>query len=131
MACADLSRIINSDQVQAKLREVRQNIRVHNKTKANPLKNKVAMLRVNPFAKKAAELDAAREKDRHAKRAAAIKAKRSKAGRKSKAGRNALYQKLQGDLTASYAAAEKILEDEAREGNYVPGDTEEEDEGDE
>merc|ERR1712167_527630 len=40
MACTDLSRIINSDQVQAKLRGVRQNIRAHNKTKANPLKSK-------------------------------------------------------------------------------------------
>lgn len=40
MACADLARIINSDQVQSKLRQVRTNLRAHEKTKKNPLKNK-------------------------------------------------------------------------------------------
>jgi len=39
MTCADIARIINSDQVQSKLREVRKSIRVHDKTKKNPLKN--------------------------------------------------------------------------------------------
>lgn len=56
MTCADLARIINSDQVQSKLREVRQSIRGHDKTKKNPLKNKALMLRLNPYAKKAAEV---------------------------------------------------------------------------
>merc|ERR1711967_100960 len=39
MTCADLARIINSDQVQSKLRETRRNVRVHDKTKKNPLTN--------------------------------------------------------------------------------------------
>jgi len=89
------------------------------------------MHRVNPFAKKAAELSKAREADRAKNRAANIKAKRSKEGKAKKVARNGLYTKLQDDLTKSYAAAEKILEDEAREGNYVPGDTEEEEGDDE
>lgn len=131
MTCTDLSRIINSDQVQAKLREVRQNIRVHNKTKANPLKSKALMLKLNPYAKKQAELVAAREADRHAKRAAALKAKRSKADKQAKAKRNALYHKLQGDLASAFAAAEEVLAKEEREGNYVPGDSDDQGEGDE
>lgn len=84
MNCADLSRIINSDQVQSKLREQRTSIRVHDKSKKNPLKNKSIMLRLNPFAKKRAELVAKREEDRKKNRAAAIKAKRGKDGQKAK-----------------------------------------------
>jgi len=56
MTCADLSRIINSDQVQAKLRDIKHSVRVHDKTKKNPLKNKALMSRLNPYAAKAAEL---------------------------------------------------------------------------
>jgi len=43
MACSDLARIINSDQVQSKLREIRTSVRSHDKTKKNPLKNKTMM----------------------------------------------------------------------------------------
>jgi large subunit ribosomal protein L4e len=60
MNCADLSRIINSDQVQAKLRAQRTSVRAHDKTKKNPLKNKVMALKLNPFARKQAELVAKR-----------------------------------------------------------------------
>jgi len=98
MNCADLSRIINSDQVQAKLRAQRTSVRAHDKTKKNPLKNKAMMLKMNPFAKKQASLIAKREADRHTGRAAALKAKRSKAGRKAKATRNSRDQALQAGL---------------------------------
>jgi large subunit ribosomal protein L4e len=64
MGCADLARIINSDQVQSKLREVRQNIRLHDKTKKNPLSNPVMMNKLNPFAKKKGELLASMDKQR-------------------------------------------------------------------
>merc|ERR1711967_85841 len=41
MECADLSRIINSDQVQTVLRDLKaKHARVHDKTKKNPLTNK-------------------------------------------------------------------------------------------
>merc|ERR1711937_852664 len=56
MTCADLSRIINSDQVQAKLRDIKHNVPAHDKTRKNPLKNKAIMNRLNPYAAKAAEL---------------------------------------------------------------------------
>lgn len=80
MSCADIARIINSDQVQSKLREVRKNVVLHDKKK-NPLTNKALMQKLNPFAKKKAEMLAKLEKERHAKRAAAVKAKKSKAGK--------------------------------------------------
>jgi len=73
MTCADLSRIITSDQVQAKLNDIKHSVRVHDKTKKNPLKNKAIMNRLNPYAAKAAELRAKAEKERHAKRAKVIK----------------------------------------------------------
>ena len=94
MSCADLSRIINSDQVQAKLNDLKHSVRVHDKTKKNPLTNKAMMNKLNPYAKKAAELRAKLEKERHAKRAKVIKEKRSKAGRKEKAARSKRYHDL-------------------------------------
>lgn len=94
MSCADLSRIINSDQVQAKLNDLKHSVRVHDKTKKNPLINKAMMNKLNPYAKKAAELKAKLEKERHAKRAKVIKEKRSKAGRKEKGVRSKRYHDL-------------------------------------
>ena len=126
MNCADIARIINSDQVQTKLREVRKNIRVHDKTKKNPLTNKAMMQKLNPFAKKQAELVAKLESDRKAKRAAVLKAKRSKDGKKAKATRTKGYHALQEGLKASFKAAEDLIAEEERQGNYVPGDTDEE-----
>jgi large subunit ribosomal protein L4e len=127
MNCADIARIINSDQVQTKLREVRRSIRTHDKNKKNPLTNKAIMQRLNPFAKKHAEIVAKLEKERAAKRVAAIKAKKSKAGRKEKATRAVGYKSLQDGLKASFKAAEDLIEEEDRQGNYVPGETSSED----
>jgi len=132
ITCADLSRIINSDQVQAKLRDIKHSVRAHDKTKKNPLKNKAIMSRLNPYAAKAAELRQKLEKERNAKRASVLKAKRSKAGRKEKQTRTKTYQGLQGELKQSFADAQHILDEEEKAGNYQPGDTtEEEDEDDE
>jgi large subunit ribosomal protein L4e len=126
MNCADLSRIINSDQVQGLLRPMRTSVRAHDKTKKNPLKNKAMMLRMNPFAKKRAELVAKREADRHTARAAALKAKRSKAGRKAKHTRTVRDQELQTGLVKSFADADAIIAEEIRQGAYQPGDSEDE-----
>jgi large subunit ribosomal protein L4e len=128
MNCADISRIINSDQVQSKLRAQRTSVRAHDKTKKNPLKNKGMMLRLNPFAKKRAELVAKREADRHTARAAALKAKRSKAGRAAKHTRNVRSQGLDAGLVKSFADADAIIAEEIKQGAYQPGDSEEEDE---
>ena len=127
MDCADLARIINSDKVQSVLRDIRHNVRVHDKTKKNPLTNKAMMLKINPFAKKRAELVKAAEAKRKASRAATLKAKRDKAGKARRQARNKTWQGLQDGLEQSFADAEKLLADEAKAGNYVPGDTSEED----
>jgi len=127
MTCADIARIINSDQVQSKLREPRSNIRLHDKTKKNPLKNKAMMNKLNPFAKKKAELVAKLDKERNAKRAATIKAKRSKAGRKDKSTRTKTWAGLQDGLKKSFKTAEDIIAEEERQGNYVPGESDDED----
>jgi large subunit ribosomal protein L4e len=131
MACADIARIINSDQVQSKLRDVRQSVRAHDKNKKNPLTNKAIMNKLNPFAKKQAELVKKLDADRHAKKAALIKSKRSVAGKKEKLVRTKLYNSLQKDLKDSFTAAEKVIADEEKAGNYQPGDTTEEEEDDE
>lgn len=86
------------------------------------------MNRLNPFAKQARELESKRETERHNARAAAIKARRSKAGRAAKSGRTKEFFRLQGELNTAYKAAEDLIAEEEKAGNYVPGDTSEEDE---
>jgi len=130
MNCADISRIINSDQVQSKLREQRTSIRVHDKTKKNPLKNKKMMQKLNPWATKKAALIAKREEDRAKGRKAALKAKRNKDGQKAKKQRTARNKDRFDGLEKSFKDAEDVLAEEQRQGNYQPGDSEEE-EGDE
>jgi len=126
MNCADISRIINSDQVQSKLREQRTSVRSHDKTKKNPLNNKAMMLKLNPFAKKRAELIAKREADRAKGRAAALKAKRDKKGAAAKKTRTKRDQGLQDGLRQSFKDAEDIIAEEIRQGAYQPGDSEDE-----
>jgi len=128
MTCADLSRIINSDQVQSKLREVRTSVRVHDKTKKNPLTNKAMMNRLNPFAAQQRQTLAKIEKERQAARAATLKAKRGKQGKADKAKRTERFNGLQTNLKSAYKAAEDLIEEEERAGNYQPGDTSEEEE---
>ena len=128
MDCADLARIINSDQVQSKLRETRRSVRVHDKTKKNPLRNRAIMNRLNPFAAQQRQILAKQDADRHAKRAAALKAKRSKAGKQAKAKRTQAWNGLEQNLQDAYRAAEDLIAEEERAGNYVPGETDEDDE---
>jgi len=84
------------------------------------------MLRVNPFAKKRAELLAKREDDRKKARAQRIKDQRAKAGKKAKANRTKLDRERHGGLEKSYKDAEDLIAEEERQGNYQPGDTSEE-----
>merc|ERR1740133_547778 len=123
MTCADIARIINSDQVQSKLREVRTNIRAHDKTKKNALTNKAQMLKLNPWAKEKAALLAKLDTERYEKKVYALKDQRSKAGKQDKSKRSTQYHKLQADLSKSFKDAQDILDEEDRQGNYVPGET--------
>jgi hypothetical protein len=105
-----------------------ESVRAHDKTKKNPLKNKAMMLRLNPFAKKRAELIAKREADRHNARAKTLKDKRSKAGRAAKHTRTVRDQGLNSGLVQSFADADAVIAEEIRQGAYQPGDSEEEEE---
>jgi len=127
MACADLARIINSDQVQSKLREIRTSVRVHDKTKKNPLKNRALMQRLNPNAKAQAALEAKAVEKRRADRKAALKHKRSKAGRAERAKRSARFNAVQDGLEESFKAAHQIILDEIKAGQYGAQDESEED----
>lgn len=99
---------------------------LHDKTKKNPLTNKAIMNRLNPFAKKKAEILKKLEADRHAARAKLIKEKRSKAGRAKKHARTKGEQGRQAGLVQSFADAEAVIAEEIRQGAYQPGDSDEE-----
>jgi len=128
MACADLARIINSDQVQNKLREIRTTGRVHDKTKKNPLTNRVMMQRLNPYSKTQRAAEAKAIEARRAARATALKHKRSKAGRAEKAKRTTRFNGLATDLESSFAAAHQQVLDEIKAGQFDQEDSEEDDE---
>ena len=131
MTCADLARIINSDQIQTKLREMKTEARVHDKTKKNPLKNKAMMQKINPYSKTMRELEQKAQEARVTARQKALAKKKSKAGRKEKAKRTDRFNKLARGLENSFADAQKILEDEIKAGLYkLEEDEEDEDEED-
>jgi large subunit ribosomal protein L4e len=129
MSVADLARIINSDQVQSKLREERVGSSACNKGKKNPLTNKAEMQRINPAAK---DLRAAADKATAAAqkaRAQKLKAKRSKAGRKEKAERTKRFHNVSQRMEQSFQDAhQKILDEEAAGKYKVDGESEEDDE---
>jgi len=110
MTVADLARIINSDAVQSKLRQIKSNKPLHYKQKVNPLKNKAAMKRLNPFDARRREVEQKMMADRHQKRMAEIKARRkNKDYKKAKKARKDLDKKNQQDLQGSYKAAEQVI----------------------
>merc|ERR1719498_700231 len=89
----------------------------------NPLTNAAIRNRLNPFAAKQRELVAAAEAKRHTARQAAPKAKRTKAQKAGKKERTARFNALEQGLRDSFKAAEDLIAEEERQGNYVPGDT--------
>lgn len=71
---------------------------------------------------------AAAEAKRHTARQAALKAKKTKAERAGKKTRTDRFNALNAGLKASYKAAEDLIAQEEKEGNYAPGDTTSEEE---
>lgn len=118
MACADLARIINSDQVQSKLRAERKSATPSRTTNKNPLKNKTLMQRLNPYAKTQAALEAKAAEARKVARKAAVKAKQSKAGRKTKSLRDKAFAKVGEEMEASFVAAHQVILDEIKAGKF-------------
>lgn len=120
MACADLARIINSDQVQAKLRAVKQIDLKKRTCRKNPLKNKTAMQIINPYSKVARDLAKKNVEKAKKDRLAKLKAKHSKAGRKEKAVRSKRFQALHSGLEQSFQDADAIIRQENADGLYDP-----------
>jgi large subunit ribosomal protein L4e len=50
MSNSDITRIINSDEIQSVLNAPKQNVRLHSRQKKNPLKNWGVKVRLNPYA---------------------------------------------------------------------------------
>lgn len=81
MAMPDLSRVINSDEIQSAINAPKEGkTRAHAPLKRNPLKNKSAMERLNPYAKVAAEMRAKAEAASSAAKAKKTAGARSKVG---------------------------------------------------
>lgn len=100
MTNADLARIINSDEVQSKLRAKKANL-THIR-KRNPLKNLGFLLRLNPYAKtlKRSELLA---KERRAKAKEAVLTAKRNGTKPAATPRAAAYKKLQKSIKKSHA----------------------------
>jgi len=120
MACADIARIINSDQVQAKLRAVRKNTLAKRSTRKNPLKNKTVMQRLNPSSKLWREASKKAAEQAKKDRLAKLKARHSKAGRKEKQARGKRHADLHAGLEKSFQEADDIIQKEIQDGIYDP-----------
>jgi flagellar biosynthesis/type III secretory pathway protein FliH len=86
------------------------------KGKKNPLKNKTLMQIINPNANAARAAEEKAVAARKTARAAALKQKRSKAGRAEKAKRTTRQQGLNEGLEQSFKDAHQIVLDEIKAG---------------
>jgi hypothetical protein len=89
------------------------------------------MQRINPAAKQLREAEVKALAARKTARAAALKVKRSKAGRKDKAVRAVRFNKLASDLEQSFQDAHQVILDELKAGEFRSDDEDEEEEDDE
>jgi len=107
MSNADLSRIINSDEVQTRLRPKKANNRQFIR-KRNPLKNLGFLLRLNPYAKtlKRAELLA---KERRNKAKTAILEGTRKGTKRPPTARVAAYKRLRSTVHKANASSTKTM----------------------
>jgi large subunit ribosomal protein L4e len=128
LAAADIARIINSDQVQAKLRAIKTSTIPTRTVNKNPLKNRTLLQKLNPYANTQRKLEAEAAKARSVTRKAALKLKRSKAGRAEKAVRTKRFNGLTAGLESSFQAAQKVIDDEIKAGLYNPNADAEDDE---
>merc|ERR1739848_635859 len=102
VSSADLSGIINSDAIQSVVRDQRQQTRRTRGTKSNPLVNRRAMAKLNPYSTVLREIR---------KKQAGVKRKISKQERKDKAKRsNASRQRMQKLLSSVNQLADDYTE---------------------
>ena len=104
MNCADLARIINSDQVQAKLRAVKTAAPAHI-AKKNPLTNKILMNRLNPFDKVRRANEQKQMADRQKAKIASLKKDR-KVSKKAQALRRKSFNGIWNGMEESFKTAE-------------------------
>jgi len=128
--CADLARIINSDQIQSKLNAIKTSIVLHQKTKKNPLKNRNMMQKLNPFSRTQRANEIVATAARKDAKAALIKHKRTKAGQAEKALRTVRHNALHEGLQESFKEAHQVILDEIKQGR-IEESSEEEGEDDE
>jgi len=129
LTVADLSRLINSDQVQSKVRGTRKSVVAHDKQKRNALKNRALMKKLNPYDSVRREQDQKLQKERNAKRAQTLKEKRkSPAAKKSKAERTKRFTNLSNGLVESYQQALDVLQKEENLAVMAKEDESEDDE---
>jgi large subunit ribosomal protein L4e len=124
MNCADLARIINSDQVQAKLRATKTTTAHRNGTKKNPLANRALMNRLNPFDKIRRANEQKAQEERHKARLANIKKDR-KTIKKAKAARRKVFNGIWAGMQESFEKAETAFQ---KIGTVEESESEEEDE---
>jgi len=86
---ADLSGLINSDAIQSVVRDQKPQVKRSKGTRANPLRNRRAMEKLNPYSKVLREMR---------KKEAGVKRKITKADRKTKATRSRASKKALGNL---------------------------------
>jgi len=120
MNCADLARIINSDQVQAKLRQTKTSSAAH-VAKKNPLQNRALMNRLNPFDKVRRATEQKQMEERHKQRLANVKKDR-KAGKKATAQRRKVFNGIWSGMEESFEKAEAAFQ---AIGTVVESDNEE------
>lgn len=121
MTCADLARIINSDQVQAKLRAPKTSTPLHT-AKKNPLTNRALMNRLNPFDKVRRETEQKQLAER-SKQILADKRKNRKAAKKAQQTRRKAFNSIWSGMEESFVKAEaeyqrigaQIIEEEEEE----------------
>ena len=107
LTTADISRLINSDAVQSKIRAPKNAGNTHSR-KINPLTNKGVMSRLNPFAAKKTQIELKNQAAGKAKRAAVVKAKRtSKDGKARRTESLTHYQKYTDTQGVTQVAATK------------------------
>lgn len=108
MNCADLARIINSDQVQAKLRSPKTSVAAH-VAKKNPLQNRAIMNRLNPFDKVRRAAEQKQMDERHKQRVANVKKDR-KANKKATAQRRKVFNGIWTGMEDSFSKAEAAFQ---------------------
>jgi large subunit ribosomal protein L4e len=126
LTVADLSRLINSDQVQSKVRAIRKSVVAHDRQKRNPLQNRALMHKLNPHDTVRRAADLKLQKERNSKRAETIKAKRSPSAKKAKKDRKTKHTNLANGLVKSYQDALNVLQKEEDLGVMAKKDADEE-----